>query len=562
MLPTHVLKYLSVALAGILLVMGICRGAVAGAVENPGSDIRYRLEAAQAGFPLIAAAEPLLARESLLSFYEDRHYERAWFAGDMLRPEARDLLRTIDRSAGEGLQPTDYHQHAIARLIGRLSPDTSNATRADLDLLLSDAFLLLGSHLLSGKVSPVTLRPEWAASRPGEDMAPLLDQALEAGAVEAMLDTLRPSQPGYQRMREERKRFADLNATSQWQEIPSGPLIRPGESDPRLSSIRERLVALGDHPGSTIPQAPLLPATTRSQTYDIALLAAVSRLQARHGLKADGIIGPETIGILNISPAERLRQIDVNMERWRWLPEQLGAQHVLVNLAGLQLNVVQEGKTTFKSALSVGPSCSEAPVFSDEISYFVFNPSWTVPPSVLASGNLKGAEEPGRLEALGFRVFRDWGAARHEVDPADVDWANIDKGGLPYQLVQAPGIYNPLGKVKIMFPNPFGVYLHDIPAAHPTTGVVPTFNQGCVRVEKALDMADLLLGKDQGWSRGYVRNAAAGESQTLHMTEPMPIHVQYLTAWANESGILQVRRDLYQRDQRLASALASQPGQP
>lgn len=557
MLSMHSLQALSVKLWSLCFLMVFSTALLA--ADSISDKVRHRFEHMLAGYPMVAAERPLQTGPTLLEFYEARHFELAWFEGGQLRPEARDLLRTVDRSAGEGLQPTDYHQHTIARLIGGFTPTSPIETQVDLDLLLSDAFLLLGSHLLSGKVNPETLTPEWSARRPGQDMDALLVQALEAGSVEAMLDTLRPSQPGYHRLREERKRFADLAALGDWQPIPTGPLIRPGNSDSRLEAIRNRLVALGDHAPIAVALDPETEADANRQTYDIELLAAVSRLQARHGLKADGVIGPDTISVLNISPEQRLQQIGTSMERWRWLPEQMGERHVLVNMAAPELQVIAEHKPIFKTGLAVGQACQQVPAFSDEIRYFVFNPSWTVPPALLVKGELAKFADRERLQTLGLSVYQHTESGRRKLDPGTVDWSTVPEGGLPFQIVQEPGPQNALGEVKIMFPNRRGVYLHDMPSAVPANTFNQPFDYGCMRVEKPLDLADLLLGKEQGWSRRFARDGGSGGSETVYLHEPLPIHIQYLTAWADENGILQLRRDTLDRDPALMEALASHP---
>jgi murein L,D-transpeptidase YcbB/YkuD len=551
----HSLQSLALTLWSILALCGF--SAAAGAVDGS-EEVRHRFEAMTAGFQVTAGQQPLLAGEALREFYEKRNFELAWFQDNRLRPEALDLLRTIDRSAGEGLQPGDYHQEAIARRIEGLSLTSTVAAQIDLDLLLSDAFLLLGSHLLAGKVNPETLAPEWAADRHGVEMAPLLAQALETGSVEAMLDTLRPSQPGYQRLREERKRMSDLMAEGNWENIPTGPLIHPGNVDPRIPLIRTRLIALGDYARPELSGVPVKTAALADKhAYNIELLAAVSRFQARHDLEPDGIIGPGTIAELNTSPANRLRKIEINMERWRWMPEQLGSLHVLVNLAGAYLQVISENRPILKKTIVSGSTCRSTPVFSDEIGYLVFNPSWTVPPTLAAQAGLPEIHDPSSLKRLGFKLYRGWGDDRAELEPG-----SVGTEAAPYRLVQTPGPLNALGRIKVMFPNRFNFYLHGKASEGSFSKSEAPFSYDCVRVENPLALADVLLGQESGWSHKRFKNSAetVTESQALYLKEPIPIHVQYLTAWAGQDGILQLRRDVHGRDRPVAEALAKTPG--
>lgn len=559
MLPKYSLRSLVFALWGGFVLLSFSVSAIA--AESVNETVRHRFEAQLSGFGIRAGGQPLLAGEPLLQFYEDRQFELAWFEAGRLRPEALDLLRTIDRSAGEGLQPSDYHQDAISTLISELSATATAAEQIDLDLLLSDAFLVLGAHLLSGKLDPLTQTAVWTAKRPGLDMASLLDQALEAGSVEAMLDTLRPSQPGYQQLREKRKRIVELAARGAWTPLEPGGLIRPGEKDRRLPAIRHRLVELGDHPEVPLPDS-AAEGGSLSEVYDIELLAATSRFQARHGLQPDGVIGPDTVAALNIPPEQRRRQIDINLERWRWLPEQLGSLHIMVNIAGSELKVVADRQSLRRHSLAVGQACQDTPVFSDEIRYFVFNPNWIVPRRLLNSVSSWRALEPGSLETLGFVAYEGWGTERAKAQVADLDISQLTNDPA-LRLVQNPGPHNLLGKAKIMFPNEHDFYLHGKPSADPFSHSETGFPAGCVRVEAPLDLADLLLGKEQGWSRRFVRNGGSttDESRAVYLNEPVKVHVQYLTAWADEDGLVQVREDLFGRDAAVAEGLASSPGQ-
>ncbi|MEJ2206100.1 MAG: L,D-transpeptidase family protein, partial [Gemmatimonadota bacterium] len=280
------------------------------------------------------------------------------------------------------------------------------------------------------------------------------------------------------------------------------------------------------------------------------LADAVRRFQLRHGLDADGVVGAATVAALNVPAQERLRALELNMERWRWLPEDLGERHVEVNIAAFQLQVVERGHVVQSHRVVVGRQYRQTPMFTGAMTYLVFSPYWHVPPSIAAIDKLPVVrEDPGYLRAQHMVVLDR--ATNEEVDPARVDWASITgrELNLRYRLRQDPGPWNALGGVKFMFPNRHNVYLHDTPSRELFNRTARSFSSGCIRVEDPLALAEYVLGDPVRWSRDAIREAAArtGE-QTVRLDRPIPVHLLYWTAWAAQDGTVHFRDDLYGRD--------------
>ncbi|HLT12905.1 MAG TPA: L,D-transpeptidase family protein [Marinobacter sp.] len=513
-----------------------------------------RIEAMQAGFSVTVHDAPLHAREALSRFYETRNYEAAWYS----RAAQDELVRAISEIADEGLNPADYHQKTLQAISQTSSDDSEPELQADIDLVFSDAFLILASHLLEGKVNPKTIHAEWTANRREREVHTILTEALDSGSVYQTLQSLRPPSAAYQRLVSYRRQLSALLGRP-WPLNEPGTTIRPGDADPRLPAIREQLVLLGDLPVADNDTLQETGDDPTDQLYAGNLIQAVPAFQARHGLEPDGIIGRKTLAALNLMPIERIRQIDANLERWRWLPASLGDTYVLVNIAGFEMIMVENGNEVLRQRVIVGGPFRQTPVFSDRIRYLVFNPTWTVPRTLMIEDQLPLIQsDPDYLERLNFKVYQGWGADRVEIDPTEVDWAALSADNFPYQLVQQPGRSNALGQVKFMFPNPYEVYLHDTPGQYLFNRMERTLSSGCIRIERPFELAERLLEGNSDWDRSRIEQAmASGEPANAVLESPVPVHLQYWTVWVDNAGRLQIRNDIYGRDRRLIDALRS-----
>jgi murein L,D-transpeptidase YcbB/YkuD len=270
-------------------------------------------------------------------------------------------------------------------------------------------------------------------------------------------------------------------------------------------------------------------------------------------------VGGATLEALNIGPEERAASIVVNLDRWRWLPRDLGERHAIVNIAGFALEVKESGRVVLAMKVVVGRPYRQTPVFSSRVTHVAFNPTWTVPETIANEDVLpKVRDDITYLARTHLRVFEGWSEDAPEIDPSTVDWRRADPR--KYRFRADPGPWNPLGKVKFLLPNPHDVYLHDTSERQLFDRTSRIFSSGCIRLEKPFDLLWYLLRSDARWTSEDVRVALeSGEEKIFRLSEPLPIHLLYWTAWVDEKGKVQFRKDVYGRDETLALALHALP---
>jgi murein L,D-transpeptidase YcbB/YkuD len=326
--------------------------------------------------------------------------------------------------------------------------------------------------------------------------------------------------------------------------------MKLGLDDARVPTLKYRLTVTGDMAGDLLPPAP-----PQSIAFDAELEAAVKRFQERHGLTPDGAVGPGTRAALNVPVSARIDQIRVNLERARWVLHEIQGEFVLVNVAGFDVAYFRNDEPIWTSKVIVGRPYRETPIFKSLITYVVLNPTWTIPPGILVKDKLPVIKrDPGYLARNNIRVID---SAGREVNPRSVDWSRYSGSRLPpYQLRQDPGDDNALGLVKIMFPNPYLVYLHDTPSKSLFEKDERTFSSGCIRVEKAFELAELVLNDPVRWNRAAIDAAVATrKTQTVNLAKPVPVLILYWTAQPRPDGQVIFRSDVYGRDPATLAAL-------
>jgi murein L,D-transpeptidase YcbB/YkuD len=506
--------------------------------------------------------ERIVLGATVARYYESQQFRAQW------RDPARlgQLVEALLDLVNDGLDPANYHVDALDRYRAALRsakalpPDE----QAGLEVLATDAMMLGLYHLYLGKVDPEKLSSQWNfASRPVDEERGFaaLTRALDSGQVRETFQRARPQHVWYQRGRERLKEYRALAAAGGWPTIPDGPTLKPGMSDPRVAAMRTRLQVTRDYvPGSPAPMAPAATGSAATAVppeavYDAALEAAVKRFQERHGLTADAAVGPATRAAMNVPVADRVDQIRVNLERGRWVLHEIKGELVVVDVAGFDVSYFRDDEPVWTSKVIVGRPYRETPIFKSLITYVVFNPTWTIPPTILVKDKLPVIKrDPAYLKRNNIRVIDSRG---REVDPYSVNWSQYGAGRLPpYQLRQDPGEDNALGLVKIMFPNRHMVYLHDTPAKSLFEKDERTFSSGCIRVEKAFELAELVLNDPVQWTQQSMAEVVASKKMlTVNLARPMPVLILYWTAQPRPDGQVIFRNDVYGRDPPTLAAL-------
>jgi murein L,D-transpeptidase YcbB/YkuD len=491
----------------------------------------------------------------LTEFYRGRGFEPAWGADGGEGQRLHQLLTVIGGSGQEGLSPEDYHLRSLTALIRRLQnnpPGLTPQARARLDCLATDAFLTYAGHALYGRISPEAVFAAAQTARKEADLIQFLQAALDSGSVDSVLRSLMPQHTGYTGLRRELARYRAIAASSEWPLIPAGPILKVGARDHRVPILRRRLQLEGYGRTALGESGP---------DYDVSLQQAVADFQQRHGLARDGIVGPATRDALNTPVTGRVEQIQLNLERWRWLPRFLGHRYLFVNIADFQLEVVEEQKPVAFMRAIVGRDYRQTPIFSAMLKTIVFNPYWYVPQNIFFKDLLpKIQADPSYLTTRNYKIFSRMGPEAVAVDPSEIDWDGLTPVRFDYILRNESGPGNPLGRVKFILPNPFDVYIHDTPSPVKFRRNRRDFSSGCIRIEDPIALSIYLLQNQPPWSRENILEAVeSGRPVPISLSDPVPVHIVYMTAWTDTRGGLHFRPDIYDRDAKMTRKLFPSP---
>jgi len=519
---------------------------------------------------LYAGKELVRAAVMLTRFYEGRAYSPAWSTDAGLLSQADAIVKTIQEEAeGEGLRPGDYHLAKLKTLVTEarqaqgLQKALDPQMLVDLDLLLTDAFLTYSAAISVGQVNLDSLDERWFIRREELDLVQALGAALETNNIEEILKTSPPQQEGYKKLREALAQYRALAAQKGWPTIPAGPDLQKGDQDDRVAKLRARLIATGDLDTKVPGNDELFDesqTTNKSREslheesvlFDEGVEQAVRHFQQRHGLAQNGIVNTETLAALNVSAEARARQIAINMERWRKLPRDLGPRYIEVNVPNFALEVIENDRPVMDMKVVVGKIIEErsTPVFSAKMTYLVLNPYWYVPKKIAEKELFPlSRKKPGYFAKNNFNVRRIPVGVKQVPDPNATDGSMMSVTTYDYLLRQGPGPKNSLGRVKFMFPNAYSVYLHDTPSKELFNRTVRAFSHGCIRVEKPLDLAEYVLRGSPKWTRNAILSTLQrAKEQTVWLPEPLPVYIQYWTAWVDRDGVVQFRNDIYRYD--------------
>ena len=477
-----------------------------------------------------------LDRRGLHIFYRAHGHEPLWIGANGIRSEAEQLLDELKRADEEGLNPADYHVDAIEKAMGRTR--IGGAERpAILELMLSQAYADYARDLRQGRISRRAIYTEDSMLPPPMTTASVLDDAADAASLKDHIDDLDELNPIYAGLRDALAKLRGGTGPSRVV-IPAGDTLKPGDRDPRVAALRQRL---------KLPAGP-------SDIYGPDVVKAVQAFQRSKGLRADGIIGPGTLAYLNAKPGNQAAVIIANMERARWLPADLGDKYLLADTAGFVLRMYENGRQADMMRIVVGKAQQRTPSLVERMEYIEVNPYWNVPQSIIEEEIAPKvlAQGPGYLAAQNMEVNLDWSMDAPAIDPSEVDWAAAQAGVVEFRVRQRPGPKNSLGLVKFMFPNEHDVYLHDTPADHLFAKELRVFSHGCVRVERPFDLAAWVMGGDVTSVREAI---ATGETKQVPLPKKIPVYIAYFTAWPRGDGTVEFRPDIYGRDRAMIGQL-------
>ncbi|MEI8031989.1 MAG: L,D-transpeptidase family protein [Chlorobiaceae bacterium] len=506
------------------------------AAENIHRALDRLLRQSQVG----SGSDQSLFAARLSRFYAARRYQPVWTKPAM----ATELLSVVESSADDGLDPSDYHVAEIKVFLSQ--PPATPELQARYDLLLSDAFLTLAGHLRFGKVDPASIAQNlnYPDSRVRAALEARLQSAVAGERIAGVIKEQRQQHPGYERLRKGLLHYRALAEKGGWQGIAEGPGVKEGARDSRVPLFRKRLELAGE-------LAPVLEDT--SMVYSKELADAVRRFQKQHGAAVDGNPGPATVRAMNVSAERRIEQIRTNLERYRWLSNEIPSTCVLVNTAGFTLHYLENGRNRWETRVIVGQVERQTPVFKADMQYVIFNPRWVVPPTVFIKDVLPAVRKNRAYLAKKNLTIVDKDG--QVVKPESVDWAHYSSSNFPYRLQQSSGDAGSLGRIKFMLPNRYMVYLHDTPSKELFAKSSRAFSSGCIRVENPQELAWLVLQDGAKWSRERIQVAInSGKTFSVPLPRRVPVVIVYLTA-VGDGDELRFYDDIYSRDTAVLKSL-------
>lgn len=469
----------------------------------------------------------------LTKFYAAFNNETVWQSEE----EREIVLNQFANAEQDGLIPDDYRSKKLRAFETRFSGLTDKEL-VEYDLAMTYNLQKYIWHISQGRLNPKSLYNDWDLPEKNTDVNKILIQAFEKKRLQASIDSCKPQHIVYKKL----KKALELINTfpkDTLKKIAFDGKIKPNDTSVALLTIKKRLIYWHD----------LKPQDSITKIYDSKTVEAVKKFQNRHGLADDGILGQSTLKALNASKQERKQQIIANLERWKWFPKELGNEYIIINIPEYKLRLVQNNDTIQKHRIIVGTSKRKTPILSSKLSYTVFNPTWTVPPTILKEDVIPAAKKNWNyFESKNISVYDANGT---KISAAE--W-NASKA-MSYRYVQSPGSYNSLGMVKIMFPNKFTVYLHDTNHRDYFVKSNRSLSSGCVRVDQPMELTATLLNDSIHYSLDKINELLkSGETKNVKFNKAIQLHQWYWTAWSNENQLI-FRDDIYSLDAELYQKL-------
>ena len=488
--------------------------------------------------PPIPAAERTRLTEHVRRVYKDLNYQLIWIDGE--RPSRRytEFAKALAAAETHGLPAPLYAAPISATDKGaQIAPEQA----PDLDVKTTAVFLRYFAHLTGGRLDPRALQSLWTLKPEKPDLVVALTSAVKNNDLVGAMDRLQPQHPEYRELAKALARYRAIAAKGGWPSIPPNTKLKPNQQSPVVPALRQRLAIEGDlEPSHEKNTSPL---------FDDTVVAAVKRFEERHRIEPDGIVDPAAVSAMNVPVEQRIRTIELNLERWRWLPDRMPDRHFVVNVPDFRLEAIEQGKAVLDMRVVVGAPDNKTPIFADEMTHVVFSPYWNVPPGIAQEETIPRAlNDPGFLARNNMEVVNESG---ERVDSGSVDWSNAR--GL--RIRQKPGSGNALGGVKFIFPNNFDVYLHDTNATKLFDRIERGLSHGCVRVEEPHKLAQYVLRDQPEWTAEAIDAAmTAGQEKHVKLKTQIPVYILYKTAWVHDGGV-RFLKDLYGHDADQAAKL-------
>lgn len=509
------------------------------AINQINEDIRQQL--IQFNEYGIGSNNVLYFLDELTVLYNENQFKSFWYKEGNLTNNAYDLLEVINDVEREGLPKNIYNYEYLNTEISKKK--LNNKDTALLDIYLTNTFYLLATHFKKGVIDPENYEKNWISIKNEIDLEKFLMKSLDTSSIKETLYSLLPQSEEYKKLRNKLKRYKEIKENGGFIKINGDQLLEIGTENDAVYNLKVRLKQTGDYDYKL----------EENNVFDKKLEEAVIKFQKRHGLKPDGVVGKNTFKALDKSVDSIINTIIINMERLRWLPKDLGKTYILVNIADYKLQVIENNENVFSSDVIIGREQRMTPVFSNNISYVVFNPYWNLPRSISIRDKLpKIKKDINYLTDNNYRVFKWEDSKLVEVNYKEIDWQNLNYNNFDYFLRQDPGPNNALGRVKFMFPNKYSVYLHDTPTKGLFSRHYRSFSSGCIRLEDPFKLAEYIFRKNKSWDEDKINQILeTNKETTVYLENKIPIHIIYLTAWVDDQNKLNLRNDIYQRDSRL-----------
>ncbi len=476
-------------------------------------------------------------------FYRNRDYKPAWFNNSSLNKLGEKVMENLKSSWEEGLpEPVVYLakvEDAMLRMHKRSAGRTSLPeiiTEADVNLTL--AWFDFASKLHSGILNPAELNVVWEILPDEVDLVKHLEEAVNKGKISQSFDRLKPQHEQYDLLLTAYKNLLEVKASGGW--LLPDTLTKLKEKDSHHSVIRLKrfLSATGD-----IQEVDTF--WFNSPGFDHILTQGVRKFQFRHGLKQDGVVGEATLKQMSVPIDYRLDQIRLNIDRIRWLPDDFGNHHIVINIPDFSFEYRKNGESVQEMNAVVGRNENYTPVLEDTLYSIVFNPTWNIPNSIATNEIFpKMLEDTTYMERNNYSILYDSYVSKDTIDYKTYDWSEVSRDSFPFFIVQHPGPLNSLGRVQFMLQNQYSIFLHDTPANHLFSIQQRDFSHGCVRLERPAELAVTIL-REQLPTDTISRYLSEQEKKVIYLEKKIPVHIIYQTAWVDENDLLHFRKDIY-----------------